>query len=81
MNIKRWVCSGGGSDLSEVKDTDELLEAGGDALDSACAYDIMGPVLFQGEDGEYYVGTVEFSIKKADPLYVKSQLENEQEQL
>ena len=58
-----------------MKDTKDLIEAAADALDSACASDIMGEILFQGTNGKFYVGTVEFVIGEANPAYVKDVLQ------
>jgi len=75
IKIKRWIHDGNDTLSNSVNNTDELLEAAADSLDSACSWDIVGPILFMGEDGQYYVGTVDFSISKAHPDYVKQELE------
>ena len=71
MKIKRWIRDGNDGLEEEVGTTEELLERAGRALDSAYSHEIMGEVLFEGEDGKTYVGTVEFCIGEANPAYVQ----------
>jgi secreted trypsin-like serine protease len=75
MKIKRWIHDGHDALSKSVTDEDELLEAAADALNSACSWDIMGPILFEADDGKFYVGTVSFDISEAHPDYVKAELE------
>jgi hypothetical protein len=71
LKITEWVCDGHEAlSASGITDTDELLDSAANALDHACSWDIMGEILFKAEDGEYYVGTVDFVISKANPDYV-----------
>lgn len=71
MNIAKWLRDGIDGDLSnECETTDDLLVAAGRSLDNACSSDIVGEVLFLGDDGKYYVGCVEFVISEANPDYV-----------
>lgn len=77
VKIKKWLKNG--NEGLRVRDTRKVLEAAGNALDGACASDIMGEILFQGEDGKYYVGTVEFIIQRANPAYVKEVLAEQAE--
>ena len=69
MKIRRWIRDGH-EGLSDVKNTDELMNRAGLALDHACSHDIMGTVVFEGEDGKVYVGTVEFTIGEINPKYL-----------
>lgn len=69
--IIRWHNSG---EIGEVATIDEALEAAGRCLDAAQSHEICGPVLFQGEDGEWYVITVEAVVAKAHPDYVRDEL-------
>lgn len=59
----------------ELADTDtttaHLLRAAGNCLDHACSHDIIGEVVFQGRDGQYYVMTVEATIGEINPEYLK----------
>jgi hypothetical protein len=75
LKITEWVCDGHEAlSASGITDTDELLDSAANALDHACSWDIMGEILFKAEDGEYYVGTVDFVISKANPDYVADKL-------
>jgi hypothetical protein len=76
MKIKRWIRDGNDGLSNDVNTEAELLEAAGAALDSHCSHDIMGEILFEGEDGKMYVGCVEFMISEANPEYVKETLED-----
>lgn len=73
MNIKRWIRNGN-SGLAYCNTEEALLESAGNLLDKAYSHDIVGEVLFEGEDGKMYVGTVEFVIAEANPEYVKDVL-------
>ena len=74
MKIKKWI-----KGENEYKTTEKVIEMAGVALDDACANEIVGDCLFQGQDGKYYVGTVEFVIQEANPEYVKDALEEMEE--
>lgn len=69
--IQRWIHAG---EIDEVDDIDEVIERAASALDEANSWDICGEVLFQAEDGKWYVGTVEFVIGTANPDYLKEAL-------
>jgi hypothetical protein len=71
IKIAEWLRDGDALSADGIEDTDDLIGAAANALDHAYAYDIMGEILFQGEDGKFYVGTVDFVISEADPEYVK----------
>lgn len=75
MQIKKWLRQG---EFCQETNTDDLLEAAGRKLDKGYANDLVGDVLFIGEDGKTYVGTVEFVITEANPDYVKTVMENTQ---
>jgi DNA-binding transcriptional MerR regulator len=79
MKIKKWLKTGHGNyDLDSVPDTDTLLERAVSSLDRAYAHDITGEVLFEGEDGKFYGGCVEFVISEANPDYVDEVLGNDE---
>ena len=72
MKIKRWIRDGNeGLSAQGIGTQEELVENAGGALDSASSHDIMGEILFEGDDGKFYVGCVEFVISEANPDYVK----------
>jgi hypothetical protein len=75
LNIRRFVC-GGEPDLNvdDCPSVKDVLERGARLLDKACAHDITGEILFQGQDGRMYVGSVEFVVEEADPSYVRQKL-------
>jgi hypothetical protein len=78
VEIKRWIRDGINGDLSSTCETTEaLLETAGRLLDRAYSHEIVGEVLFEGEDGKIYVGTVEFCIGEANPDYVKEVVSEE----
>jgi hypothetical protein len=64
MKIKKWIRS---QELPETETTEELIEEAGSALDAACPHDICGETIFVGEDGQVYVGTVEFNLNPIHP--------------
>ncbi len=65
MKIAKWIRDG--NLPSGIETTEELIEAAGRCLDSACATEAVGTCVFVGEDGKTYVGSVEFSYEEADP--------------
>lgn len=74
--VDEWIHDGNDAlSASGITTESDLYEAAAGALDSACSYDIMGPILFKATDGKYYVGTVDFVISEADSDYVKGELE------
>jgi hypothetical protein len=77
MRIKRWLRAGEVLEDDEIFHTETLLEIAGRRLDKAYAHEIMGEILFEGEDGKTYVGCVEFCINEANPEYVKTVMEEE----
>jgi len=80
MRIERWIRDGHeGFESQKIEDTEELLEATGRLLDRAYSHDIAGEILFEGIDGKFYAGTVEFCIDEANPEYVKEALEEEED--
>ena len=56
------------------KDTDSLLQDAGRALDKNNAHDIIGSVVFLGEDGNVYVASTEVVIDKANPDYINEMI-------
>jgi len=78
MNIKRWIRDGNEEfEKQGLDDMEDILCAAGRLLDDADSHEIVGEVLFEGEDGKFYTGTVEFVIAEADPEYVKEALDEE----
>lgn len=51
----------------------EMIAEAGNAIDANMEPPI---VLFEGEDGKFYVGTVEFVVSEANPELVKEELES-----
>lgn len=74
--IKRFILDGDDGCLSECQTVQDILHITGRRLDKACVEDIVGSVLFEGVDGKFYVGNVEFEILEANPLYVAGVLED-----
>ena len=56
----------------DLTTTNEIYESAGQILDKACAYDILGPVLFEGVDGKFYTMTVEASLGEASEDFVQA---------
>lgn len=78
MKIKKWIRTG---ELDPcIEDTDGIIEAAGAKLDRVCSHDILGEVMFEGDDGKHYVVTVEAVIAEANPSYVKEVLEELKEE-
>jgi len=67
--VEKWVYSGElSSEVERVGVTfDEVLHAAGRVLDRNSACEMIGDVLFQGTDGQWYTLTVEAVIAVADP--------------
>jgi hypothetical protein len=78
IQIKK-IIDPGELDLDAAKTSRDIINASLPILDSANAADICGTVLFQGTDGKFYTGTVEFVISEANPEYVANTLENQAE--
>lgn len=74
MKILKWIRDGHHG-VSDCEDLDDLLDAAGRALDKSYAQDIMGEIIFLGEDGKIYVGTVSFEVSEADPGYLRAVLD------
>ena len=78
MKIKRWIRDGNEEfEKQGFNDTEDILCAAGCLMDHACSHEIVGEVLFEGEDGKFYTGTVEFVIAEADPDYARGVLDEE----
>lgn len=76
MKIKKWLRDGNGESLEDLcLHTEELIAVANRRMDKAYAQDIMGEVLFEGEDGKIYVGVTSFEIVEASPEYVKNVME------
>ena len=80
MKIKKWLWDGHHSLSDECETTEDLLESAGRLLDKACSHDIAGEVVFQGADGKYYVGCVEFVISEASLDYLEQVLDDIKEE-
>jgi hypothetical protein len=79
LKIKRWLRTG---EIGPCNTDVELVQAAGGKLDHACAWDICGEVIFEGEDGVVYVGNVEFIIGEYNPellAELEKELEHEQD--
>ena len=66
MKIKRFIREG---ELHEPVSEEDILEQAGRLLDKSCSHEIVGEVVFEGEDGKIYVGTTEFCIGEASDSY------------
>ena len=78
MKIKRWIRDGNEEfEKQGFDDTEDILCAAGCLMDHAYSHEIVGEVLFEGEDGKFYVGTVEFVIAEANPDYARGVLDEE----
>jgi hypothetical protein len=68
-HVKKWIRSG---ELHTSSTTIKgVIEECGRALDRNCATDILGDVVFLGNDRKYYTITVEAVIQEANMEYVK----------
>ena len=75
LQIREWLAA---EHLPiDIFTTNELYESAQEILDNACAYDILGSVLFVGEDGKYYTMTVEAVLGEAFESFVKSVLQED----
>lgn len=75
LQIREWLAA---EHLPiDIFTTNELYESAQEILDNACAYDILGSVLFVGEDGKYYTMTVEAVLDEASESFVKSVLQED----
>lgn len=75
LKVKRWVRSG---ELpNDLTDVGQVYAAAGRLLDAACSHDILGTVLFEGEDGKYYTLTVEAVLGEASPEFVRETLDEQ----
>jgi hypothetical protein len=75
LKIRKWLRTG--ELTGEPKTVAKVLEQAGNALDRCESHEIMGEVVFEAEDGQVYVGAVEFVIDKINPEYLK-ELEEEE---
>ena len=72
IKVKRFISKGELDGLEQ--DTDDILESCANALDGCESHEILGTVLFEGNDGKFYTVTVEAVIGEADPEFVKETL-------
>jgi len=70
LKITKWLRTGTCANIGESETVADLLGGAGRLLEKAYSGDIVGDILFQGEDGKYYAGSVEFNVYEADPEYV-----------
>ena len=78
IKIKRWIRDGhDGLESQGINNTDELLDSAGRLMDKSYTHDIIGEVLFEGEDGKYYCGCIEFHVSEAGKGYVEDVLAEE----
>lgn len=74
LGITKWYRTGETS--GECNNLRDLLDEMGNLLNSACAADIFGDVLFQTEDGVDRIASVEGVISQVNPEYLRAILEN-----
>jgi len=67
MKIMLWAEEPHEIDTDTVGVVWHMLEIAGNCLDHACSHDIVGPCVFQADDGVWYVGGVEFCIDPLNP--------------
>ena len=79
LTVKRVVRSGE-LEIEPGHTMPEIIELAAACLDSANSWDICGEVLFEGDDGQFYVGCVEFVIGPAAPEYLKETLAEEDDE-
>ena len=72
LKIKRWLRKGEFSE--DAKTIGDVIYEAGELLDGCEASEIVGQNMFQAEDGQWYVATVEVVVGKANPKYVKELL-------
>jgi hypothetical protein len=75
----RRVIRSGALTLKEGMTFDDIIDEAGPCLDEAHSWDICGEVLFEGDDGKMYAGTVEFAITEANPGYVRKVLAEDED--
>lgn len=68
LQVKRFLRTGN----TDPRNLQDLLDEAGSLLDEANSHDIVGEVVFEGTDGKYYVGTVEFCIGEINPDYLQN---------
>jgi hypothetical protein len=71
------VVRGGELEIEPGMTFEEIVELSCPLLDDANTWEICGEVLFLGDDGRYYVGTVEFSIGPGNASYVEDALKED----
>lgn len=69
------VISEGQMDGKYLGHLGHVYEQAGNLLDDSCAYEILGDVLVECEDGKFYVMSVEGLLSEADATYVKNKLD------
>ena len=72
IKVKRFI-SKGELDGKE-KDSAAILDSCCDLLDNCESHEILGQVLFEGQDGKFYTVTVEAVIGPASKAYVRQVL-------
>lgn len=77
MKITKWLRNGHHG--IESTTTDDLIIDAARALDKAYSHEILGEVLFEGEDGKIYTMTVEAVISEASPEYVEALMDDDDE--
>jgi hypothetical protein len=62
VKITEWI-KGGLHDMEDLcTDNEDVVQVAGRCLDNANAQDLVGDILFKGEDGKYYEGFVTFTL-------------------
>lgn len=80
MKIKRFIASGELQNPQTIQTTKEVIEQAGRMLEKSCTEQIVGTVLFEGEDGKFYTGTVEFCVTEASEEFVRDTIAEQEEQ-
>ena len=75
LKIEALVDSGE-MELSQGDGIPDILQHAGGHLDSACAWDILGNVVFVGSDGKIYAVNVEAEIGHLNPELLRQYAEN-----
>jgi hypothetical protein len=75
LTVKEVIRSGE-LEISPGHTREEIIELACECLNAANSWDICGEVLFLGNDGRHYVGTVEFVIAPGNPVYVQDALKS-----
>ena len=73
IKIKRMIDAGELWD--DAPNTNTILTSAGIVLNKSCSNEILGRVLFEGENGKFYTVTVEAVISEVSRLFVEDILQ------